>query len=146
MGMKRIFVSSVQREFAEVRRLLKRYIARNPAYRRLFETFIFEEDVISMDRRVDEVYLEELRKCDIYLGLIGNEYGNEDKEGVSPTEREFDEATRLGLPRLMFVMGRDEGCRQVKESAFLGDRKSTRLNSSHQIISYAVFCLKKKKQ
>src|SRR5258708_31144951 len=30
------------------------------------------------------------------------------------------------------------GCR-------IGDRKSTRLNSSHQIISYAVFCLKKKK-
>src|SRR5947208_3826270 len=28
----------------------------------------------------------------------------------------------------------------------LGDRKSTRLNSSHQIISYAVFCLKKKRQ
>src|SRR5258708_20601353 len=26
------------------------------------------------------------------------------------------------------------------------DRKSTRLNSSHQIISYAVFCLKKKTQ
>src|SRR5258708_24763322 len=28
----------------------------------------------------------------------------------------------------------------------LRDRKSTRLNSSHQIISYAVFCLKKKKR
>src|SRR5258708_30652864 len=28
---------------------------------------------------------------------------------------------------------------------FSADRKSTRLNSSHQIISYAVFCLKKKK-
>src|SRR5207244_12019184 len=28
----------------------------------------------------------------------------------------------------------------------LDDRKSTRLNSSHQIISYAVFCLKKKKK
>src|SRR6266508_5807148 len=27
-----------------------------------------------------------------------------------------------------------------------GDRKSTRLNSSHVAISYAVFCLKKKKQ
>src|SRR5437762_11433392 len=27
----------------------------------------------------------------------------------------------------------------------LGDRKSTRLNSSHRCISYAVFCLKKKK-
>src|SRR5438552_8835212 len=30
--------------------------------------------------------------------------------------------------------------------ATTGDRKSTRLNSSHQIISYAVFCLKKKKR
>src|SRR5690606_41739474 len=29
---------------------------------------------------------------------------------------------------------------------FLGDRKSTRLNSSHVKISYAVFCLKKKKK
>src|SRR5258708_17954095 len=29
---------------------------------------------------------------------------------------------------------------------YLSDRKSTRLNSSHQIISYAVFCLKKKKK
>src|SRR2546426_7570374 len=27
-----------------------------------------------------------------------------------------------------------------------GDRKSTRLNSSHLVISYAVFCLKKKKK
>src|SRR5258708_21961614 len=32
-------------------------------------------------------------------------------------------------------------CSEVK----VLDRKSTRLNSSHQIISYAVFCLKKKK-
>src|SRR5215204_7066776 len=29
---------------------------------------------------------------------------------------------------------------------YSGDRKSTRLNSSHTVISYAVFCLKKKKK
>src|SRR5438552_12619463 len=34
----------------------------------------------------------------------------------------------------------------VRLSAKTRDRKSTRLNSSHQIISYAVFCLKKKKK
>src|SRR5256885_11096407 len=33
----------------------------------------------------------------------------------------------------------------IDEPAFDGDRKSTRLNSSHLVISYAVFCLKKKK-
>ena len=92
----RIFISSVQKEFAEERRLLKRYISKNPVYRRFFDTFVFEEDVVAADRRTDEVYLEELGKCDIYIGLIGREYGFEDAEGVSPTEREFDEATRLG--------------------------------------------------
>src|SRR5258708_29025441 len=34
---------------------------------------------------------------------------------------------------------------QPQQGALRRDRKSTRLNSSHQIISYAVFCLKKKK-
>src|SRR5258708_15362251 len=36
--------------------------------------------------------------------------------------------------------------RRMGVTRFTRDRKSTRLNSSHQIISYAVFCLKKKKQ
>src|SRR5258708_21279587 len=34
----------------------------------------------------------------------------------------------------------------MKRRVLVADRKSTRLNSSHQIISYAVFCLKKKKK
>src|SRR5438132_9258992 len=36
--------------------------------------------------------------------------------------------------------------RQVIEHVAILDRKSTRLNSSHTVISYAVFCLKKKKK
>src|SRR5690349_23955429 len=35
---------------------------------------------------------------------------------------------------------------QVVGARVVGDRKSTRLNSSHVEISYAVFCLKKKKE
>src|SRR5206468_6846124 len=35
--------------------------------------------------------------------------------------------------------------RGIELAVFAGDRKSTRLNSSHDQISYAVFCLKKKK-
>ena len=117
--MKRIFISSVQKEFADVRRILKRYVSKNPAYRRLFDAFVFEEDVVAADRRTDEVYLAELAKCDIYIGLIGKDYGYEDAEGVSPTEREFDEATRLGLKRLVFVLGRTSEDRHPKETAFL---------------------------
>src|SRR2546430_3903287 len=36
------------------------------------------------------------------------------------------------------------GPSEVKVRRYSGDRKSTRLNSSHSQISYAVFCLKKK--
>src|SRR5205807_3006838 len=37
------------------------------------------------------------------------------------------------------------GHNSYNDGAFAIDRKSTRLNSSHLVISYAVFCLKKKK-
>src|SRR2546426_7986835 len=39
-----------------------------------------------------------------------------------------------------------DGGGAVTRIADVGDRKSTRLNSSHLVISYAVFCLKKKKK
>src|SRR2546427_6090885 len=45
---------------------------------------------------------------------------------------------RGALDAADFLCGRDGGVE--------GDRKSTRLNSSHSQISYAVFCLKKKKK
>src|SRR2546422_2257020 len=37
------------------------------------------------------------------------------------------------------------GVNELVDGCYPGDRKSTRLNSSHGYISYAVFCLKKKK-
>src|SRR2546429_4434194 len=40
----------------------------------------------------------------------------------------------------------DRTCRKGEEKPAAQDRKSTRLNSSHGYISYAVFCLKKKKK
>src|SRR2546429_3753117 len=43
------------------------------------------------------------------------------------------------------TQGVDSGLRSAREG-FKLDRKSTRLNSSHGYISYAVFCLKKKKK
>src|SRR5438552_167930 len=55
----------------------------------------------------------------------------------------------LALRDLGFTVGMLDadiyGPSQQMMLGIAGDRKSTRLNSSHQIISYAVFCLKKKK-
>src|SRR2546430_11119422 len=41
--------------------------------------------------------------------------------------------------------GGESGCKSRRPGSIDEDRKSTRLNSSHSQISYAVFCLKKKK-
>src|SRR2546426_9561956 len=50
-----------------------------------------------------------------------------------------------GLPcRRSWAWGRPGGGREAQSR--YRDRKSTRLNSSHLVISYAVFCLKKKKK
>src|SRR5947208_11900304 len=56
-----------------------------------------------------------------------------------PRSRVTPEATVNALP-----VHTSLGVVETTGSIDLRDRKSTRLNSSHQIISYAVFCLKKK--
>src|SRR5207244_12490822 len=59
-------------------------------------------------------------------------------------------AYRTWQPRLRSSLGCEYSTHAVhraqrQKNEVVVDRKSTRLNSSHQIISYAVFCLKKKK-
>src|SRR5207248_11682831 len=51
----------------------------------------------------------------------------------------------VGAWRLLDLQGLVPARNAPEERGFARDRKSTRLNSSHRTISYAVFCLKKKK-
>ena len=110
----RIFVSSVQQEFAQVRQDLKAFLLGDAVLRRFIsEVFLFE-DLPAGDRRPDQVYLEEVGRCDIYLGIFGYGYGSEGPDGVSPTEQEFDHATQHGKTRLVYVWGSDEQRRAEK--------------------------------
>src|SRR5947209_13616736 len=61
-----------------------------------------------------------------------------DRQGLLLFERDTSHRELLG--DALFIRGLE----QIR-SQHAGDRKSTRLNSSHANISYAVFCLKKKK-
>src|SRR5258708_17623059 len=68
---------------------------------------------------------------------------NEDEFVVPETHfLDIETLKDVTVGELQYVIG------NVLRSSRMGkiDRKSTRLNSSHQIISYAVFCLKKKKK
>lgn len=110
----KIFISSVQKEFQQVRKDLKAFLLGDAVLHRFIsEVFLFEE-LPAKDRRADEVYLEQVKHCDIYLGIFGYEYGQEDQGGISPTEREYDYAGKLGRMRLIYVWGADEKQRADK--------------------------------
>ena len=110
----RIFISSVQKEFAQLRPHLKAFLLGDAVLHRFVaEVFLFEE-LPAKDQRADQVYLTEVERCDIYLGIFGYEYGYEDENGVSPTEHEYNHATRRGKTRLVYVWGSDEKKRAPK--------------------------------
>src|SRR5690625_7011639 len=81
-------------------------------------------------------------------------------EGVQSLNREHNVISIENVVGVQLTSVQDVNVRQVvgaatsiqvftadnqQDSLAVGDRKSTRLNSSHVAISYAVFCLKKKK-
>lgn len=116
----KIFISSVQKEFSQLRRDLKAFLLGDAVLRRFVaEVFLFEE-IPARDQRADEVYLEEVEKCDIYLGIFGNEYGFEDAAGASPTEHEYEHAGRHGKTRLVYVWGSDDKQRHPKMRQLIG--------------------------
>lgn len=104
MTKKRIFISSVQKEFAKERKSLFVFLQSDPLLGLFFEPFLFE-NLPAADQKTDTAYLKEVSKCDIYIGLLGSEYGFEDAKGLSPTEKEFDEATKKFKTRLIYVKG-----------------------------------------
>ena len=110
---RRLFISSVQKELQEERRAIKNFVQGDALMRRYFDVFLFE-DLPAKDRRADQVYLEEVERCAVYVGVFGNEYGHEGSDGLSPTEREFNHATALGKPRLIFVKGANDEARHPK--------------------------------
>jgi len=99
----KIFISSVQSEFAEERRTLRDFIQGNALLGRFFTVFIFE-DTPAEDRHPDSVYLGEIDSCTIYLGLFGARYGGVNEEGFSATHLELKEATKLNKTRLVFSL------------------------------------------
>jgi len=109
--MLRIFISSVQKELAEERRAIKDFITADPLLSRFIDDVFLFEDIPAGDRKPDDIYLPEVKERDIYLTILGNEYGWKNADGKSPTELEFEHATSTHCERLVFVKGDDDNTR-----------------------------------
>jgi predicted HTH transcriptional regulator len=115
---RRIFISSVQSEFAVERRNIRDFVRDNALLSRHFEVFLFEDQPAQTRSPVD-LYLGELDQCDVYVALMGIRYGYEDNEGISPTEREFDRAVERRKHRLVFIRDVGDEEKEPKEAALI---------------------------
>ncbi len=118
MGKIKVFISSVQSEFASERKALAEFMRADPLLGKFFEPFLFEE-LPAVDLSAPSVYLKEVASCNIYLGLIGIKYGYRDSEGVSPTEREYNEATQLHKTRFIFLTNHEVAEREQEVNVFI---------------------------
>ena len=84
----KIFISGVQKELKTERRAIKKYILGDALFSEYFDVFLFE-DAPAKSKSAEKSYLDEVRKSDIYIGILGNQYGCVGKTKISPTETEF---------------------------------------------------------
>ena len=106
----RVFISSVQDEFAEERRRLKEWLTTDLFVSRFVEDVFLFEDEPSRDKPPHEVFLDEAKASDIYIGLIGGQYYGKTsvKRGVSATEQEYDAAGTGDCERWVLPEGRGQ--------------------------------------
>lgn len=109
----KIFISSVQQEFAQERLLLHEYIISDALLGKFFEPFIFEK-LPAIDKNAQNAFLNEVEQSDIYIGLFGKDYGNTDIHGLSATEKEYDYASKHYKNRLIFISNHKESERHPK--------------------------------
>ncbi len=84
----KIFVSANQKELRKERFAIKRVINDNQTLRDFFDVFLFE-DLPAKGKSPARMYLKNIDNSDIYICIIGREYGTKGKDDLSATEREF---------------------------------------------------------
>ncbi len=119
MATFKVFLSSVQGEFSSERASLREYFQTDPLLTDAFEILLFE-DIPASEVPPDTAYLERVDQADILIGLFGLEYGSEDHDGISPTEREYDRASATNTHRLIFVREAEDACRHPKMLRLIG--------------------------
>jgi len=117
--MYKIFISSNQTELKEERAAVKEIILDNPTLRNFFEVFLFEDTPAKGESPVTS-YLKEVDNSNIYIGIIGKEYGVKGKDGLSPTEIEFRRFIKKPEKEAMiFIKGTDDSKKDIEIKAFI---------------------------
>lgn len=120
----RIFISAVQKELKQERQAVKDFIGSDALLRKYFDAFLFEE-LPATSKSANATYLKEVDASDIYLGILGNEYGLQGADGLSAIEREFNRAVKKEKEILIFIKGKDDAKRDKKLNVLINKIKAS---------------------
>lgn len=100
----RVFVSSVQDELINERTAILELVNTDSFLSKHVEAVLFEYQP-ARTLPAGDAYLSDLGSCDVYIGILGFQYGNAGDDGLSATHREYLKAREAGMPILVFVRG-----------------------------------------
>src|SRR5256885_11320317 len=95
-------------------------------------------------RRVAAIFPHLIAACSLFAALHSPACAREKKTLVSAASQKRGGDAQLDASTATTNYGSATSLNAAAKGSTGQDRKSTRLNSSHLVISYAVFCLKKK--
>lgn len=129
----KIFISGVQKELKAERRTIKDYIFGDVLLSEYFNVFLFE-DIPANSKSAEKAYLDEVRRCDIYIGVLGMQYGNIGKVEISPTEAEFCEAKNTHKNILIYIKGEssEDKSREPGVQKLIKEIKDPRLGHTYR--------------
>lgn len=134
----KVFISSVQKEFAVERKQLFQHFQTDALLSSFFEPVMFEK-LSASSQTPNKIYLDEVKQSQVFLILLGQDYGYEDETGISPTELEYRKAHALHLDCLAFIKGESNISRHKKEKAFInkiqGELSYKRFETLEQLIA-----------
>src|SRR5690625_1124774 len=96
------------------------------------------------DRKEFQKLLKVLKDGDTLVVTKLDRFARSTIDGINTIKELFERGIKVHILNMGLVENTPTG--RLIFNVMLADRKSTRLNSSHVAISYAVFCLKKKKK
>lgn len=118
MSKLKILISSVQNEFAEERKQLSQHFKTDALLSMFFEPVLFEE-LPAASQAPDQVYLDAVRESQVYLFLLGQEYDQENQNGISLTEQTYEYAKAHNSDILAFIKGDNQVNCQGHENSLI---------------------------
>lgn len=125
-----IFISSRQGELQKIRTGLKAFLEETPLFRKIFRVILFEDDLVGRRESPQNLYVEWIKKSDVYIGIFDHEYSE-------PVQKEYVQAVKDKVVKkeiILCVRKRWELSRNGKLRRFLKAARDA--CSGHSIIEF----------